>query len=201
LAYKRLLAVVGRYSLATVTSTSLGVYRLVQAVLQARLGHEGERRWIEVTVGLLRESLPDESWEVATWPACERLLPHVMAATGHAERLGVTGEQAGWLLDRAATYLRYRGQYWQARSIAERALAVTEQALGPDDPEIAWRRGNLGGVLLNLGDLVGTRTQLERALEILEVALGYDHPTVATSRGNLGGVLGALQEKTHREHP
>jgi tetratricopeptide (TPR) repeat protein len=108
--------------------------------------------------------------------ACERLLPHVMAATGHAERLGVAGEQAGWLLDRAATYLRYRGQYWQARSIAERALAVTEQALGPDDPEIAWRRSNLGTVLWDLGDLAGARVQLERALEISEVALGPDHP-------------------------
>jgi hypothetical protein len=34
LAYNRLLAVVGRYSLATVTPTALGVHRLVQAVLQ-----------------------------------------------------------------------------------------------------------------------------------------------------------------------
>jgi tetratricopeptide (TPR) repeat protein len=89
-------------------------------------------------------------------------------------------------------YLRYRGQYWQARSIAERALAVTEQALGPDDPEIAWRRSNLGTVLRDLGDLAGARTQHERALAIGEAALGPDHPTVATYRNNLGSVLQAL---------
>jgi hypothetical protein len=53
LAYNRLLAVAGRYSLATVTPTTVGVHWLVQAVIRSRLGHEDERRWIEVTVGLL----------------------------------------------------------------------------------------------------------------------------------------------------
>jgi tetratricopeptide (TPR) repeat protein len=189
LAYNRLLAVVGRYSLARVSSTTVGMHRLVQAVIQARLGNEGERRWGEVAVGLLRASFPDESWEVATWPTCERLLPHVLAATGHAERLGVVGEQAGWLLDRAANYLHERGQYRQARPIAEHALRVTEAALGPADPEVAWRYDGLGAALRRLGDLAGARVQYERALTISEAALGPDHPEVANWRNNLGGVL------------
>ena len=136
LVYNRMLAVVGRYSLATVTPTTVSVHRLVQAVIQARLGKEGERRWAEVAVRLLRASFPNESWEVVTWPACERLLSHVLAAAGHAERLEVAGEQAGWLLDRAANYLHERGQYRQARPIAERALRVTEAALGAVHPEV-----------------------------------------------------------------
>jgi len=187
--YNRTLAVIGRYSLATGSSTAVAVHRLVQAVIQARLGEDGERRWAEIGVRLLRESFPNESWEVATWPTCERLLPHVLAATGHAERLGVAGEQAGWLLDRAARYLRERGQYGQARPIAEQALAVTEEALGKDDPEVAWRCNTLGSLLEALGDLEGGRTQLERALAIGEAALGPDHPHVATYRNDLGRVL------------
>jgi TIR domain/NB-ARC domain len=139
LAYNRMLAVVGRYSLAMVSPTTVAVHRLVQAVIRARLGQEWERRWAEVAVGLLRDSFPDESWEVRTWPACEWLLPHVLVAAGHAERLGVAGKQTRWLLDRASTYLRERGQYRQARPIAERALAITEAALGQADPEVAWR--------------------------------------------------------------
>jgi tetratricopeptide (TPR) repeat protein len=189
LVYNRMLAALGRYSLATVTPTSLGVHRLVQAVLQARLGADGERAWAAAAVGGLYESFPNQSWEVATWPACERLLPHVLAAAGHAQRLGVAGEAAGWLLDRASTYLRERGQYRQARPIAERALAITEAALGPVHTEVAWRRNHLGRVLRNLGDLEGARVQLERALEISEAALGPDHPDVAIWRSNLGGVL------------
>jgi tetratricopeptide (TPR) repeat protein len=192
LVYNRMLAVVGRYSLATVIPTAIGVHRLVQAVIQARLGEDGERRWTEIVVGLLRASFPNESWEVATWPACERLLPHMLAAAGHAERLGVAGKQAGWLLDRASAYLRERGLYRQARPIAEQALAVTEATLGPADPEVAWRHDTLGRVLTELGELTEARSQSERAVAIGEATLGPDHPDVAVWRGNLGRVLRAL---------
>jgi tetratricopeptide (TPR) repeat protein len=192
LAYNRMLAVVGRYSLATVTPAAVGMHRLVQAVIQARLGEQGERRWAKTAVGLLRASFPNESWEVSTWPARERLLPHVVAACGHAERLGVAGEATGWLLNRVSTYLRERGQYQQARPFAEQAVTVTEAALGPANLEVAWRCDELGGVLQALGDLELARAQYERALEISEAALGPDHPEVAAYRGNLGGVLQAL---------
>jgi tetratricopeptide (TPR) repeat protein len=189
LAYNRLLGAVGRYSLATVTPTSLGLHRLVQAVLQARLGADGERAWAEAAVGLLRAGYPNESWEVVTWPTCERLLPHLLAASGHAERLGVAREQAGWLLDRASTYLRERGQYRQAWPIAEQALALTEAELGPQDVAVAWRCDTLGQVLRQLGELAEARVQSERALAIGEATLGPDHPTVASWRSNLGLVL------------
>jgi tetratricopeptide (TPR) repeat protein len=189
LAYNRMLAVVGRYSLAVVSPTSLHVHRLVQAVIQDRLGKDGEGRWAEVAVGVLRESYPDESWEVATWPTCERLLPHALAAAGHAERLQVAGEQTGWLLERAATYLRERGQYRQAKPIAERALAITEAALGPNNPTVTAKRSNLGRILHDLGDLVGARLLFEQALTVDEATLGPDHPDVALDRNNLGLVL------------
>jgi tetratricopeptide (TPR) repeat protein len=189
LAYNRMLAVVGRYSLATVSPTKVGLHRLVQAVIQARLGDERERRWAQAAIGLLHESFPGDSWEVATWPVCERLLPHVLAVAGHAERLGVGGEQAGWLLDWASTYLRERGQYRRARPIAERALKITEAALGPANPELAWRCDTLGRVLHEMGNLIGAKAQHERALAIGEAALGADHPEVAIWRNDLGGVL------------
>jgi len=189
LVYNRMLAVVGRYSLAAMTPTTVLVHRLVQAVIQARLGKERERRWAEIAIGLLRKRFPNDSWEVATWPTCERLLPHVLVATGHTERLEVAGEQAGWLLDRAANYLHERGQYRQARPIAERALRVTEATLGAAHPEVAWRYDGLGATLRRLGDLAGARMQLERALAIAEAALGPDHEDVAKWRSNLGLVL------------
>jgi tetratricopeptide (TPR) repeat protein len=192
LVFNRMLAVVGRYSLATVTPTTVGLHRLVQAVIQARLGEEGERNWAEIAVDLLRTIFPNDSGKVATWPACERLLPQVLAVGGHAGRLGVAGEAAGWLLDRASIYLRERGQYQQARPIAERALAVTETALGPADRQVAGRRYTLGRVLQALGDLAGARVQLERALAIGEAALGPGHPDVAKVRNDLGNVLAAL---------
>jgi hypothetical protein len=190
LAYNEALRALGRYSLATVTPTALGVHLLVQVVVRARLGPEGERRWGEVAVGLLHKSFPDRSWEVAAWPTCQRLLPHVLAAAEHTERLRVGGEHSGWLLDRASAYLRARGQPGQARPIAERAVTVTLATFGPDDRAMADRHDALSRVLRDLGDLPGARAELERALTIVEAALGPDHPTVAVLRGDLQRVQG-----------
>jgi tetratricopeptide (TPR) repeat protein len=192
LAYNRMLAAIGQYSLATVSPTKIALHRLVQTMIRARLGETGERTWAEIAVGHLRASFPNDSWEVRTWPQCERLLPHLLMVSEHAQRIGVAGEAVGWLLDRASTYLRQRGQYRQAKPVAEQALVVTEAALGPDDVEVAWRHDNLGRVLRAQGDLTGARQQLERALEIAEAALGPDHPHVGTYRSNLGRMLDDL---------
>ena len=192
LAYNRALAAIGRYSLAAVSPASVGLHRLVQAVIRARLGEAGERAWAEAAVTLLRAAFPNESWEVSSWPACELLLPHLLAVAEHAQRLGIAGEAASWLLDRASTYLRERGQYRQAAPLAEQGVTIAEAALGPDDPQVAWRRDALGRVLRELGDLPGAREQSERAVAIGEAALGPDHPDVAIWRGNLGIVLRIL---------
>ena len=61
LVYNRMLAVVGHYSLATVAPTTIAVHRLVQAVMQARLGKEGERHWVDTAVVLLGECFPNDS--------------------------------------------------------------------------------------------------------------------------------------------
>lgn len=189
LAYNEAVRALGRYSLATVTPTAIEVHLLVQAVVRTRLGHEDERRWAEAAVDLLCDAFPDRSWEVMAWQACQRLLPHALAAAEHAQRLGVAQEEAGWLLDRAAAYLRGRGQPRQARPVAERALAVTEMAVGPDDPATGERHDGLGRVLRDLGDLVGARAELERALTIFLAADGPDHPDVAILRSTLAQVL------------
>jgi tetratricopeptide (TPR) repeat protein len=189
LIYNEAVRVLGRYSLAVVTHSSLGVHPLVQAVVRTRLGPEDEQRWAGTVVRLLAERFPDRSWEVAAWSTCQRLLPHVLAATEHAQRLDVSREEGGWLLDRAAAYLQGRGQPRQARPVAERALAMTRAALGPDNPATGQRHAALGRVLQELGELAPARAQLERALAILEATLGPDHPEVGMLGAKLGGVL------------
>ena len=67
-------------------------------------------------------AFPNQSWETTTWGECERLLPQVLTVCEHAERLAVAEDQAGWLLDRASSYLRGRGQYSQALPLAQRGL-------------------------------------------------------------------------------
>jgi tetratricopeptide (TPR) repeat protein len=196
LSYNRVLAAVGRYSLAAVTPVTIALHRLVQAVIQARLTPSDERLWAEIAVNLLRANFPNNSWEINTWATCERLLPHLLTATGHAQRLQVAGEAAGWLLHRASIYLRGRGQYRQAKPIAEQALTLTQATLGPNHPEVAWRHDGLGRVLRKLGEPVPARQQQEQALAITEATLGPNHPDMGTWRNNLGRVLRDMGDLT-----
>jgi hypothetical protein len=50
--------------------------------------------------------------------------------------------ETAWLLDRAAAYLRVHARLADTRPLVERALAITEAALGPDHAEVAARLNN-----------------------------------------------------------
>ncbi|MFY1633253.1 FxSxx-COOH system tetratricopeptide repeat protein [Solwaraspora sp. WMMB335] len=194
LAYNRLLAMVGRYSLATLQPTEIGLHRLVQAVIRARLGQSGEREWATTATRLIRAGFPSESDMIETWPQCQRLLPHLLSAADHAQRLGVCSEAVGWLMDRASTYLREQGQYRRAKPLAEQAFDMTTAAFGPDHLDVGWRRDTLGQVLLALGDYAGARNQFEEALRLGEAIHGPVHSDIAIWRNNLGGVLYSLND-------
>ena len=110
-----------------------------------------------VALGLLRADAPGGIMGApGDWPRWAVLLPHVLAATSHAGQAGqelVPGsrDDLSWLLDRAGTYLRVQAQLTQARPLAERALAITEAAYGPDHPDVATRLNNLAWILRALG--------------------------------------------------
>jgi tetratricopeptide (TPR) repeat protein len=183
------LAALRRYSLVKVGDNTLSVHRLVQEVMRDRLAADGRKTWAEAAVRVLNRAFPYDSDDVRTWPDCARLLPHGMAAAGHAEPLGLALESAGRLLNQMGLYLRGRAQFVEARATHERALRISEAAYGTDHPDVATDLNNLGRVLQDLGDLEGARAHFERALRISEAARGSDHPDVAICVNNLGGLL------------
>jgi tetratricopeptide (TPR) repeat protein len=187
-----------RYSLVKVAGDGLSTHRLLQAVIREDLDPGAQQQWPAAAIALLQASFPQESGDVRTWPECQRLLPHVLTAASHAEQLGVHAafEATSWLLDRAAGYLRGRAQLTQAKDLFHRALAIGEAALGPDHPDVAARRNNLGLVLRDLGDFTAAKAQFERALAIDEATTGPDQWEVAAHRNNLGTVLQDLGDFT-----
>ena len=52
-----------------------------------------------------------------------------------------------------ATVLKYQGELKQAKEYRERALAIRQQTLGPQHPDIATSCNNLATVLRDQGDL------------------------------------------------
>jgi tetratricopeptide (TPR) repeat protein len=199
------LASLRRYSLMEVGKDSLAVHRLVQAVVRDRLDDKGKKKWAGAAVEMVAANFPEGDVDVKpeTWPWCGRLLPHALAAAGHAEALAVALKAASHLLNQAGSYLNIRAKFADARKAYERSLFMAEAAYGADHPQVAIRVSNLGGVLWTLGDLTGAKSHYERALVIDEAAYGPDHPEVATDVNNLGGVLRALEDlagaKSHYE--
>ncbi|MBC7816438.1 MAG: tetratricopeptide repeat protein, partial [Planctomycetaceae bacterium] len=208
----RVLALLRSYSLIEITAESLSVHRLVQAVCRDRLNessHEPQTSAVSETsevpaaqpfaaaaVKLLNPSFPqDIESDTASWPICQRLLPHAHAAIKYAEQFGIDQDATGRLLNCVGLYLRICDNFVEAQSVLERAVRIGESAFGPEHPEVAAALNNLGLVLQELGDLPGARQAFNRALKINEAAFGPDHPKVGTIINNLGRVLRALGEQ------
>jgi tetratricopeptide (TPR) repeat protein len=174
LAYNQTVSALGRYSLVAVTADTLTVHRLVQTVVRASLPPEGQEQWAGAAVQLITAAFP-RSAGVASWPLCALLLPHVLAAADHAETLHVEAEAAALLRNEAAFYLWNRGQYQQAGTLLEQALAA-RQRLGPEHPNTLTSMHNLATIRLALGDPEGARQLFEQALAGRRRLLGDDHP-------------------------
>ena len=77
-----------------------------------------------------------------------------------------------------------RHSYAKAEPLCQRALALGEQALGPDHPLVAESLNNLAAVYLSQGRKAKAKPLMQRALAIWEQALGPQHPQIAIVRKN-----------------
>jgi eukaryotic-like serine/threonine-protein kinase len=92
---------------------------------------------------------------------------------------------------------RARGAYEEAKALQERALAIREETLGPEHPDLATNLNNLATVYDALGSYEEAKRLHEHALTIKQKSLGTNHPHVAHSLGNLAHVhqqLGSYEE-------
>jgi tetratricopeptide (TPR) repeat protein len=185
-------AALRRYSLVDIRSGELSVHRLVQAMGREELSEAARRTWAEVAIKVLAAAFPSDSHNLRTWPRCAALLPHALAAAGHAEALQLANEQTGRLLNQVGRYLEGRAEFAEARDLFERALRIAEATRGPDHWTTARYLNSLGGVLRAQRDLVTAREYLERALRIDRAVL-TERPegaaAVATDLNNLALVL------------
>lgn len=203
------LGVLASYNMVTLTSTTVSVHRLVQAVLVAELrsssseptSHQcvagyrpgGIGTWESVREAALRllcDSLPkgDPATRLDVWPRWKELAPHVDAVVAHFPTYSVDAS-LGWVLGTTASFLGTQGQYRQALEYEWRALAISEGTLGPEHREVATRLNNLAVSLRALGRVEEAEPLQRRALAISEAVLGPEHPMVATCLDNLALTL------------
>src|SRR6202011_5634029 len=87
-----------RYSLVEASDGAFRIHRLVQAVTRNRLTDESRRMRAEIAVRMVNRAFPISVQEIESWPASARLLPHALAAAGHAEALAVAQVPTAQLL-------------------------------------------------------------------------------------------------------
>ena len=85
----------------------------------------------------------------------------------------------------AASTLQEAGQYADALTRAEHALALRESVLGGSAPEVAECLNQVGELFRLQGNLSRATVPFQRALAIREAVLGDSHPQVADSLNRL----------------
>ena len=165
---------------------SFSLHPLVQAAARDALGAEQEA-WAGSAVMVVSAAFPNV--EFANWHACERLAPHARAAARHAG--DAVGKPLALLLNQLAYYFSERAAYVEAESLYRRALAISEKAFAPDDPNVGTLLNNLAALYHAQGKNDLAEPLCQRALAIREKALGPDHPEVGTSLNNLAALYTA----------
>jgi tetratricopeptide (TPR) repeat protein len=162
---------------------TLGIHRLVQEVVQDGLTKQEKRRWAERAVRAVNQAFP--SVEFANWAQCERLVPQALACASLIEVYGFEFEEATRLLNEASLYLDERARFSEAEPLYQWALAIAEQALGPEHPDVGTCLNNLAVLYYKQGKYAEAEPLYERALAITEKALGPKHPDVGIRLNNL----------------
>jgi tetratricopeptide (TPR) repeat protein len=186
-------AIVHRRGMATVSPHGIQLHRVPAALLRAR-SHGSDvaaaSNWAATVVRLLEETAPGNVRnDPGAWPLWRRLLPHVLAAASHDIALNAVPADATRLLDRAATYLRTRGEPQAALAPFKRAYTVRRKKFGDDHLDTLTSASHLALNFWELGEYRRARALDENTLARRRRILGEDHPDTLTSTSQLAADL------------
>jgi tetratricopeptide (TPR) repeat protein len=191
LAFAMLTRLLRQHGLARVEPATLQLHRLLAAILRTQPHQQQDLPTL--VVRLLRAAVPADPWDnPQSWPAWRQLLPHVLITTDPHRTLTGVEEDVAWLLNRAAEYLKSRGEPVTARPLFERAWHLRRSRLGDDHPDTLESANNLADDLWVLGHYEQARQLAEDTLTRCRRVLGDDHPHTLSSAGTLAVNLWAL---------
>ena len=95
-------------------------------------------------------------------------------------------------LNQQVVRLYRQGRYLEAIPIAERVLAISEKALGPEHHGTSQCLNNLAMLYSSMGAYAKAEPLLKRALAISEKALGPEHPGTGASLNSLAMLYSSM---------
>jgi tetratricopeptide (TPR) repeat protein len=175
---------------SSMTTDVVHLHRLVREVVIDRTPKDALENAYRSLVATLAAVYPEDIMNAETWPRVRRLDALALAMVGSDRPLPKDSEKSVVkLLYGLAAYRHYAlGAYAEARPFYERALAMRQRTLGPDDLETAESLNDLAIVAEEQRDLSGARSFYKRALAIRE-KLDRCSPDTAESLNGLARVL------------
>jgi tetratricopeptide (TPR) repeat protein len=167
---------------------SFAVHRLVQDFTRRVMPQEREKEALKAALDWVNAAFVGNPQDVRTWPILDPLAPHALALASRADDLGIA-EPTAWLYGQLDNLLDAKARYAEAEKASSRALAVSEESLGPDHPTVAVRLNNLAALLSKTNRVTEAEPLMRRALAIDEASYGPDHPNVARDLNNLAQLL------------
>ncbi len=164
------------------------VHRLVQDVSRYRTPDADRRGWIEVALRMVNRFLSGDPGDVRTWGVWEAIHHHVELVSELGEQFGIANPTSR-LMNQLALYFAGRAAYAAAEPLMRRALAIDEQCLGHEHPDIATNLNNIATLLMDTNRLNDAEPLMRQALSILEHCFGLEHPKVAAQLSNLAHLL------------
>ncbi|WP_242527562.1 FxSxx-COOH system tetratricopeptide repeat protein [Ktedonosporobacter rubrisoli] len=158
---------------------TLSIHRLIQVILLAEMSKQERAEYQRRVISMLYELFPEVEYGSFLWGACERLLPHVLAAVSIAPDDAGRQKVAG-ILRKAASYLRECARYEQAESLFKRAIGIYEQVAGPEHPELAAAFNGLAHLYYDRAHYRQAESLFRRAIGIYERVSGPEHLDLAS---------------------
>ena len=188
-AWRRVLAALGRSALARVDGGELVMHRLTQAVIRGHLP-AGQDATSALAGAVLAANHPGDRDLPDTWPHWARVLPHLLAVKPEA----ASDANVRQLAVGAAWYLARRGDARASYELAGRLRDQWRSRLGPDSEHTLAAATAFGSALRGLGRWAEAREVDEDTLARCRRVLGADHSSALTSAGSVAIDLHALGE-------
>jgi nucleoside phosphorylase/tetratricopeptide (TPR) repeat protein len=191
--FDQMIAILHKFSLLKrfEETKTLNIHRLVQAVQRDRMERGIQRQWAERVVRAVNDVFPQDPQNTADWPQCLRYLDQAQVCYSLIEHYGFAFIEGASLLNRAGLYLDNHALYAVAEPLYQRALAITEEQLGPEHSDTAQSLNNLATLYESQGKYAEAEPLYRRALLIDINVYGVEHPDVAIDLHNLAGLYRA----------
>jgi tetratricopeptide (TPR) repeat protein len=187
-----------RFSLVQLdpNSNAYSVHRLVEEVVRGAMDEDSRREWARRAVRGLNRMHPPASFPV--WPLWDRLVPHARVAAELVCEYGFEYDDAGALLNEAASFLRMRADFAASERMHRQTLALAEAGSPADEPRTSASLNNLAIVYSDQFRYHDAEPLFVRALDIAERA-GGENDALPLALHNLAGLYVKMGRFTEAE--